>query len=169
MSEHKQVTVEHWGDEMQVDEGLAKLLPLIWKLRVGTFNSCQEQEHCNGMAWIQFASFDDFKRFMNYVAKYPSEDEVFWETLYGRMVGSGSDDDWLYTMHIENQGVEETLIDDTIIEKHLGFNCFDASISVRFPPSDVPLLECIIEGILNHKPQDERSALFDTRAAPSAA
>jgi hypothetical protein len=136
---HPQVTVDYLGYPIEVDEGLKELLPLIWSYGIDTLNSCQENK--KGIAWIQFSGTGGFRKFLGLIARYPQEHEIFWETLYGRMMQHGSEGDWKYDMLLVNSGVIEHLIDDDeIVAEHLGFNFFDCEISVRFPVSDIELL-----------------------------
>lgn len=140
---HKQVKVSFFGKKIEVDENLAELLQLIWKRDIMTCNSCQENQP--GIAWIEFLDSDDFKSFINEVAQYPKKEEVFWETLYGRIVGCGSKDDWQYNMLLENDGVLENFVDNEIIQEYMGYNEFHISVSARFPVSDIQLLVDILK------------------------
>src|SRR5262249_44089247 len=90
--EHKQVTVRWKGMEAEVDEELAPLILTLWKNGIVTTNSCQENRP--GIAWIEFLTPEDARLFLNKVVEYPTKEEVdgpFWETLYGRIVGYGSE------------------------------------------------------------------------------
>jgi len=62
---HKQVKVHHpiLDTEIEVDEGLANLLPEIWKAGISTLTSCQENEP--DWAYICFQTNQDACRFVN--------------------------------------------------------------------------------------------------------
>lgn len=139
---HKQAKVNFFGEIIEVDEGLAKLLQLIWANEIETLLSCQENHP--GIAWIQFPDAGSFQEFMNLVAVYPAENENHWETLYGRMtqLDLGC---WEYHMIPVNRGVKETIVNDEVIQTFLGYHDFETEISVRFPVTDIPFLESILE------------------------
>jgi len=87
--------------------------------------------------------------FLNLVGSYPREGENLHESLYGRITRSMIDNDfikgsWDYSFDIEDHGVINELEEDEIITTHLDFRA-----SVRFPVSDIALLEEILEGKKN--------------------
>lgn len=140
MINHPQVKLQCFGIETEVDEGLAELLQLIWKLQIATINSCQENQP--GIAWIEFQSADDASLFLNHVALYPPDD--FKETLYGRITQI-SEKSWVFNCTPQNYGVKWIFSDDTLTEEYLGFNDFEFSVSIRFPVSDIPLIVEILK------------------------
>lgn len=143
MTDHKQIPVWNGERMIQIDVNLAELLYWIFTLGIKTLNSCEENRP--GIAWIQFANSENFKRFMNLVAQYPKKDEVYWKTLYGRMMSYSEDDNWEYDMRPINYGVNEELIGDEVIETFLGYHDFEMWVSVRFPITDIELLVKILK------------------------
>jgi hypothetical protein len=129
--EHKQVLLR---GSVHIDEGMVELISLIWDNKIETDNSCQE--NFPGTAWISFLTAHDFHKFINLVAVYPKDDEVFWETLYGRITNCG-ENDWSYDIHPVDIGVLRYLEDDECIETFSGIHNFESSVSVRFPISDI--------------------------------
>jgi hypothetical protein len=150
-TEHKQVRVRCNGQSGNIDEELAPLIRALWKAGIYTTNSCQENQP--GIAWIEFSSFDDAKKFLDLVAVYPagwdrrsknggkSVSKVpFWKTLYGRITNCGDGGDWQFDVHPFDFGVEEKLVKDEIITRCIGPAYFEMYVSIRFPKSDVPLI-----------------------------
>jgi hypothetical protein len=123
-----------------VDEGLAPLILALWRADIDTVNSCQENRP--GVVWVEFALTFDAERFLSLVACYPSDDDLrdtpFWETLYGRITGCGSDQDWEYDAHVMDWGVEKELVDDEVVVTNVGPADFGFSVSIRFPVADLP-------------------------------
>jgi hypothetical protein len=146
---HQQVKLRHYwnGKEIEVDEGIARLIELIWFFEIKTCDSCQENKP--RIAWIQFQDVGNLRLFLNLVGSYPREGENLHESLYGRITRSMIDNDfikgsWDYSFDIEDHGVINELEEDKIITTHLDFRA-----SVRFPVSDIALLEEILEGKKN--------------------
>lgn len=142
---HKQVKIRYLDNRLvEVDEKLVPLLSLIWKHKIQTLLSCQENQP--NRAWIHFASTEDATKFINLVAVYPKGPKP-WQSLYGRIFGYGSADDWTYNAHLQNHGVEENLRNDEIIERFVGPNDAQFSMSIRFPVSDIELLVTILKKV----------------------
>jgi hypothetical protein len=136
---HKQVRVEWDGRGADVDEDLAPLILALWRAGIDTMMSCQENRP--GIAWICFPTPLDAKMFLDLVAVYPDETDVpFWETLYGRVAGFGSDGDWEYTVNVDDLGVQEDIIDGKVEATCIGPSDFMFDVSVRFPRTDLPLI-----------------------------
>ncbi len=148
---HRQVKLRHWtGRQINVDEGIAKLIELIWFFEIETCNSCQENKPRT--AWIEFKDVTGLKTFLNLVGSYPRPEEKLNEVLYGRITRYIFNNDfvegsWEYSFNIEDCGVKEGVV-TTIYQ---GFSSFDFRASVRFPVSDIKLLEEILEGKKNEK------------------
>jgi GTPase SAR1 family protein len=126
---------------------IAGLIELIWFFEIKTCDSCQENKP--RIAWIQFQDVGNLRLFLNLVGSYPREGENLHESLYGRITRSMIDNDfikgsWDYSFDIEDHGVINELEEDKIITTHLDFRA-----SVRFPVSDIALLEEILEGKKN--------------------
>lgn len=150
MRQHKQVKVKYLGNEIEVDEGLGELLPLIWKLGCNTCNSCQE--NMPGITWIQFGQSGSLNIFLNAIAQYPENHPEPWNTLYGRMMKYNHSTkrektDWKYDVHPVNFGTYDKVSEDGkyVEEIYSGRNLMEISISVRFPMTDIPLLIQILK------------------------
>ena len=148
-TEHKQVKIEWQDMTTEVDESIAPLILALWQAGIDTYNSCQENKP--GVAWVEFASTQDACEFLNLVAIYPIKDDLhivndrmfvgdvpFWETLYGRATGCGSEGDWEYDVYPIDYGVEEEEINDEIVTTKVGPSDFEFAVSIRFPISDIP-------------------------------
>jgi hypothetical protein len=139
---HPQVRVRWRGLEADVDEELAPLIRALWRAGIHTCLSCQENRP--GVAWIEFLTARDARKFLNRVAVYPTEAELqeapFWETLYGRITRRGGEGDWEYDVFPEDWDVEEKLIDDEVEETCTGPADFEFGVSIRFPRADLPLI-----------------------------
>jgi hypothetical protein len=136
---HRQVEIEWRGLRAEVDEEIAPLVLELWKAGIVTTNSCQE--NFPGIAWIEFLSTRDAKKFLNLIVEYPVDtEEPFWETLYGRITGCGSDDAWDYNLHLYDRGVDEEVVGNEVIQNCTGPADFEYSVSIRFPRTDIPLI-----------------------------
>lgn len=93
---HKYKWLTYKGGRVQIDRDIAPLLSNMWKLGIGTSNSCQAQcsfvckhkhkiektsdgqefwdivdtKNCYNNVWLAFESTKDVERFNNYVAEY---------------------------------------------------------------------------------------------------
>jgi hypothetical protein len=148
---HKQVPIAWKGRYAEVDEELAPVILSLWKAGIDTCNSCQD--NFPGIAWVEFPTMLDAKRFLDLVAVYPDErdmravngrlyvgDVPFWETLYGRITGWGNDDDWRYDVNVHNGSVDEHIVNDEVVQTCFGPSDFEFFVSVRFPRTDLPLI-----------------------------
>ena len=63
---HKQVNVVCFGDNIEVDEGIADLLQMIWKSGFMTFLSCED--NIDNCIWINFP-LSDFKSILRIAYK----------------------------------------------------------------------------------------------------
>ena len=131
--DHEQVSV----NGKLVDKGIAPLLKLIWKHKIETTNSCEDNQP--GLIWIEFLNMKNLTKFLNLIAKYPNKNEVFWKTMYSRIMGNSDEkDNWKYDIHPINWGVDEEIVDDEAIETFSGKHDIDFTISVRFSKKEVP-------------------------------
>src|SRR4051794_25473803 len=71
---HKQVPVEWLGLRAEVDTGIAPLILALWKAGILTYNSCERNRP--GVAWVEFATTQHARRFLNLVAEYPDEKDL---------------------------------------------------------------------------------------------
>jgi hypothetical protein len=140
-TKHKQVSITWQDRQAEVDKGLAPLILALWKLDIDTCNSCQE--NMPGIAWIEFLTSMDAEEFLNIVAVHPEEFDAApsCETMYDRIVGCGTEDDWQYDAHAFNYGVDEEIVGDEVGETPIGPTDFGFSISIRFPRTDLPLIQ----------------------------
>jgi hypothetical protein len=120
---HKQVKVSYDNLIVEVDEGLAPLLTVIWKHGIDTCLSCEE--NFPGIAWIMFDTAYDAEKFLNLVF-VRNRKKPFWETMDGRITECGKDN-WEYSVCVDN-----------LSSKNPPF--FIISISIRFPITDIPLI-----------------------------
>ncbi len=67
--DHKQTTVYNpeFQDFIEVDAGIATLLLTLWDAKIGTYNSCEENEP--GKIWIEFYSMKDVERLLTILIK----------------------------------------------------------------------------------------------------
>lgn len=75
MSIHQQVSVSCFGHIIQVDEGIAPLLQLLWKLNIHTYNSCQDNKD---KIWIEI----DLMDFENLVHKAKEINRELFDFLF---------------------------------------------------------------------------------------
>ena len=125
-------------DGVPIDADIAPLITALWKSGIDTLNSCQDNgpDH---QVWIEFATAYDASRFLNAVIGRFGNDR----TVYGRAMGTAMDtpDAWTYAVFPHNFGIDEQIIDDELVERRIGPNDVDFSISIRFPRRDfAPIL-----------------------------
>ena len=79
---HAQIPVQHNGEEILVDVGIAELLNELWLAGCSTEFSCQGRPEwddntgcqCDSFAYIAFVDFTDAKRFLNLLWDIPELD-----------------------------------------------------------------------------------------------
>lgn len=132
MTEHKQVRIKGYGQEAEVDEGIAPLIMEMWRCGIRTFMSCQEGAH--RFVWLNFHNTREAEKFMNIVGDYEPERN----SLYQRMTGRDPDNpnNWLFNTNAEDYNLDEEAED--LDEYHLGEPAFTFSLSIWFPPADLP-------------------------------
>ena len=64
MTEHKQVKCQRHKIVEEVDSGVANLIETLWRNKIDTYMSCQDND---GYIWIQFSTKEDFLRFLKEV------------------------------------------------------------------------------------------------------
>jgi hypothetical protein len=151
-SEHRQVTIAWRRRAAEVDEQMAPLILLLWKLGIAVSGCCQEIDP--GRAWVQFPRFQDAVRFLNLVAEYPADadlhevrgqlvvgDVPYTDTLYSRIEGLDRAEDWEYHVHWYNRAVleEDDEEDENEVRCTGPTNC-DFKVCIQFPRTDLPLL-----------------------------
>ena len=137
MTEHKQVRIEGYGQEADVDEGIAPLIMEMWRCGITTLMSCQEGAH--GFVWLDVYNAEEAEKFMDIVGEYDPEEN----SLYHRMVGrdSGNPNNWKYNTRPDDCHLVEDVDEaDYIHESHLGQPVFTFSLSIWFPPADLPIV-----------------------------
>ncbi|NPV62509.1 MAG: hypothetical protein HPY61_07750 [Methanotrichaceae archaeon] len=151
MTLHRQIPVlDPASSQMiEVDEGIAPLLQAIWRSRIATCNSCQENRP--GIIWIEFPRAEDAESFLTCIvsgldsASCPEEDG--W--LYARMMGQaeGRYASWQYRAH-PHDFREDVDWERGTVELKASEPCAIAlSVSIRFPVQDYKkLLELMIRG-----------------------
>lgn len=130
---HKQVTIIHpeFGGT-EVDEGIAELLQLLWNREIETTLSCQE--NFPDIIWIEFYRAEDIELFLDLLfAEKDSNSKL--ADLYARIFYD-DEPDWQFDTVLENWNYR--IENDEIVET--GKPSFVASISLRFPISDYPLI-----------------------------
>lgn len=135
---HKQVRVRVNGQDAYVDEGIAPLIREMWRAGIRTLMSCQEDAF--GLVWLNFDCPSEATKFMNLVAEYEEEPD----SLYQRMLGHYAEvaNTWEYDVLPEDFNLieEPDKSTGTLVERHEGEPEFEFHVSLRFPPSDVPLV-----------------------------
>ena len=136
MTEHKQTAILDPSSNtmIEVDEGIAPLLEVIWNCCIITCNSCQENKP--GLIWIEFLAAEDAEAFLTRVVSGldPINSPAADNWLYSRI--TGADGGWQYTAHPHDA---REYIDEEkgTVELNASEPCKIAlSISIRFPVGD---------------------------------
>lgn len=103
-----------------IDEDIAPLMYTLWKLKLETLNSCQNN---NGYIWIQF-KFDSFKKFINILMK----NEL---TLMEYILTGNISDEWKYELIVSDNNEYYDKNEDTIYHPN---PTAGMSVSFRFNP-----------------------------------
>ena len=76
MTEHRQVKVYNYcsTEEVEVDEGIADLLQLLWNNEVNTVLSCED--NAGGKIWIEFRE-EDYKKLYSQAVPYHRDNCVY--------------------------------------------------------------------------------------------
>lgn len=146
MTEHKQIAILDPASNIMinVDEGIAPLLQIIWNYGIITTNSCQENKP--GIIWIEFLAAEDAEAFLTRIVSGldPINNPKADNWLYSRITGANGG--WQYTAHPHDA---REYIDEK--DGCIGLNpsqlCSIAlSISIRFPVDDCEKLRDLLEG-----------------------
>jgi hypothetical protein len=143
--EHKQTAILDPASNMmiEVDEGIAPLLQIIWNHGIITTNSCQENKP--GIIWIEFLAAEDAEAFLTRVVSGldPINNPRADNCLYSRIAGANGG--WQYTAHPHDarEYIDE---EDGCIGLNASQSCsIMLSISIRFPMEDYGKLRDILE------------------------
>lgn len=146
MIEHKQTAILDPSSNtmIEVDEGIAPLLQVIWNCGIITCNSCQENKP--GIIWIEFLAAEDAEAFLTRVVSGldPINSPAADNWLYSRI--TGADGGWQYTAHPHDarEYIDE---EDGCIGLNASQSCgFTLSISIRFPVGDYEKLLDLLDG-----------------------
>ena len=144
--EHKQIAILDPASNMMinVDEGIAPLLQIIWNCGIITINSCQENKP--GIIWIEFLAAEDAEAFLTRIVSGldPINNPKADNWLYSRITGANGG--WQYTAH-PHDAREYIDDEDGCIGLDASQSCSIAlSISIRFPVDDYKILRDILEG-----------------------
>ena len=129
---HKTVTVEISDWKADIDEVLAPLIAALWTAGIETMMCCQEVEP--GIAWIEFTSVEELFHFLNLVTRYEPGVDTRYNRIDHQLTGPMSAPVWEYQLNLTDifEGQEEQVIG--------GLVCFDATVGVYFPTTDIPVL-----------------------------
>ena len=132
---HKQIHLSGYGQEADVDEGIAPLVLELWRCGIPTVVSCQEG--ARGYVWLQFLFPSLASFFMSVVAGYDPEPGSLYQRALGYSEGPGN---WASSAEPVDLNLIEKYDgrDDTVEQSHAGEPYFLFAISVGFPPSDLP-------------------------------
>jgi len=125
---HETVKLKHFSkDELvEIDVKIAPLIKELWRLKINTENSCENNVPI-GFVWIQFSTSDDMKRFFDIAIK----NNKLYNKIRINFCCDNFSENWVPSISV-------TVDDDkTIITYH-----------VRFPALDLDLLT---ETFRNHK------------------
>lgn len=79
--QHKTTKLKHnSGILVDIDKNISKLIKLLWKLKINTCNSCEDNVPADYM-WIQFQTNNDFEKFMNLLFE-SNNDELYKDVMY---------------------------------------------------------------------------------------
>jgi hypothetical protein len=144
--EHKQTAILDPSSNtmIEVDEGIAPLLQVIWNCGIITCNSCQENKP--GIIWIEFLAAEDAEAFLTRVVSGldPINSPAADNWLYSRI--TGVDGGWQYTAHPHDarEYIDE---ENGCIGLNAAQSCgFTLSISIRFPMGDYEKLLDLLDG-----------------------
>ena len=136
MANHKQVEVYSpiYECMIEVDEGIAELIQLIWDLGLQTNNSCQE--NMPGIMWVSFPS-EDAERFLTIMALRREEDFESDDppsSMYGRIMDPANENSWDFRVCLDD--LSEVLDEESDTIYHEGDSEIRIFVSIRFPVSD---------------------------------
>jgi hypothetical protein len=102
---HKQVKVHYPFDQketIEVDEGIAELLKLMWDMGVRTQYSCQESRP--NYMWLNIPYFSAQQWLGMLALNRDSDLNTNQSSLYGRMMGLEDSNNWEYELSVKDFG-----------------------------------------------------------------
>jgi hypothetical protein len=134
---HKTKHIKFKDIEADIDQDIADLILDLWKLDIGTTNSCQDNVP-KGFVWIEFQTAYDAELFLNYVAEYSGD----LDSVYQRLAHRWRDDKpralWRYNVNVMDEGIHQELDDNgDVVNETCDHHDFHFAISVRFPRTDL--------------------------------
>jgi len=136
---HKAVYVRVGDQEAEIDAAIAPLIREMWEAGIETVMSCQEDG--NGLVWIEFPSEEDLANFLDMVADYDPDPNALYNRIVHDFTGA-IDPEWIIEVSPVDFGAEWLTDDDdnTVDISHSGTTDLGFWYSVRFPPSDLPVV-----------------------------
>jgi hypothetical protein len=132
--------VEVGSRSEEIDKVIAPLIREMWIADIDTIMSCQDDG--SDRIWVEFEDVDDLVEFLNAIAEFePGRD-----TLYNRMKPyfrtTDPELDWIYELHPNDMAfTDDGPSDADVVQpRHEGTPYFFFTVSVRFPPSDLPVV-----------------------------
>jgi hypothetical protein len=145
---HRQVPVQVGRWQADVDEGIAPLIEEIWRAGIETVMSCQQNTF--GRIWLCFLHACEAEKFLDVVARYQDgEDELYWR-INPHWDNRGPLPQWEYSVNVEDLALVNVGDEDVIEYAYDPPPAFLFSVSVRFPPQDLPV---ILERLREHNAQ----------------
>ena len=144
---HKTVHVRWQDFEAEIDKNIAPLILELWKADLITCNSCEKTR--DGLVWIEFIDTNCTERFLGIVARYEEETGSLYNRIRGKWVPDSGvlEGAWRYRSDVEDFAVKETEVNGEITEAYSGPSQFLFSMSVYFPPSDLP---AVVDRLKSH-------------------
>lgn len=138
---HKTIPLKYRGELVEIDEQIAPLMSQIWKAKITTLNSCQDNVP-SGYIWIQFDSSRDCDQFLTIIFKNQDINSPAVIPIYKRAMHpynhklSGH---WEYRVNLESleQNDSEESEDLTTFNPIL---LVGTAVSVRFPQQDLDFI-----------------------------
>jgi transcriptional regulator with XRE-family HTH domain len=148
---HQAVNVRVGDRVADIDVGIAPLIRELWVAGIGTFSSCQQDTL--GRIGVQFSNAYDADEFLSIVARYePGDDDLYWR-MKAAGTGQGTLPDWEYSTNVDDLALHEEIIDDCEQYSYEPPAEFRFTISVLFPPQDLPT---VLQRLQDHnKVQEE--------------
>jgi len=164
---HKTTTLIHLNEPIEIDEMIAPLISEIWKAKIITLNSC-ENNIPKGYIWIQFDTGNDCTKFLNIIFKNLDINASETKDIYTRAMNYQDyklEGRWIYDVNIDsidNSDLDDSnLLDnsnslgnsDSKTDSSLNLSkvnpvlFVETNISVRFPQID---LDFIYKRFLEH-------------------
>ncbi len=129
-----------FGEEVEIDVGIADLVQALWRLGIRTLNSCQDNPVGSGRVWLQLEAVEDAHALLKVACVWDSE-TLGGGGVWGRAFGvADTSHDWEWKLHLTDiaevlcgEAVADGIDDGVGVEPDARFR-----ISVRFPVTDLP-------------------------------